>query len=339
MPAFLEKGLTGIGADRIIEVSPDYFEILGTDRIEDTSKCLGEKFALYRARWSYNPKKQIIGDFPLHLDIESNNTCNLRCPMCQIPFKKMKTGYMDLELLDKVLSEAKSHSLPSVKFNFRGEPLMHPGIIEFIRRAKGAGIMEVQLNSNGALLNDKLSKGLIEAGLDRLKFSVDGVSPETYNSIRKGTSYEETIPKILEFIDMRNRLNRKIPIVQVQMVYMASNHQEAERYIEFWQDKVNRIGFSRYRSGYNILGTKGRIKELGQRIPCQQLWQRLVITWDGTVLMCCGDHQMKNPIGNLIDNTLFQIWTGDRLNGIRELHKKRQFDIIDACSNCEVNYK
>ncbi len=340
MPSFLEKELKGVSRNRIIEVSPDYFEVLGTDRKDDVSEALGEKFAVYRNSWKENPRKMLVGDFPLHLDIESNNTCNLRCSMCQIPFREMKPGYMDFKLLDRILAEAKRYSLPSVKFNYRGEPLMHPRIVEFVRRAKDAGVLEVQFNSNGALLTSELSLGLIEAGLDRIKFSIDGVSAETYNSIRKGTTYEKTIPKIIEFIEIRNRLNRKLPAVQVQMVYMASNHREAENYIEFWQDKINRIGFSRYRSGYNSIGNKGKIKESGQRMACQQLWQRLVVTWDGIVLMCCGDHQLQSPIGVLSDGqTLVNIWKGEQLAWIREQHCKGDFDTIAACRNCEVNYK
>ena len=259
--------LDKIDASRINRVSPDFFEVLGTDRVEDANKLLGEKFAAYRAAWQKNPKEHIVGDFPLHLDLETSNTCNLRCTMCQIPFGKMESGYMDIELYKKVLSEVKQHFLPSVKFNFRGEPLMHPKIVEFVRLAKEAGVLEVQFNSNGALLTDELSRGLIEAGLDRIKFSVDGVTPEVYNSIRRGTTYDQTIPKIEKFIEIRNSLGRKLPSVQVQMVYMADNQQEALDYIKFWENKANRIGFSRYRSGENRVGEKGAGPEIWRTVP------------------------------------------------------------------------
>ncbi|MFA5034374.1 MAG: radical SAM/SPASM domain-containing protein [Candidatus Margulisiibacteriota bacterium] len=330
--------LDKIDASRINRVSPDFFEVLGTDRVEDANKLMGEKFAAYRAAWQQNPKEHIVGDFPLHLDLETSNTCNLRCTMCQIPFGKMESGYMDLELYKKVLSEVKQHFLPSVKFNFRGEPLMHPKIVEFVRLAKEAGVLEVQFNSNGALLTDELSRGLIEAGLDRIKFSVDGVTPEVYNGIRRGTTYDQTIPKIEKFIEIRNSLGRKLPSVQVQMVYMADNQQEALDYIKFWENKANRIGFSRYRSGENRVGEKGRVQKFGERFPCSQLWQRMVVLWDGTVLMCCGDHHMRSPIGNAKETPLAEIWRGAKLNAIRELHLKHRYDDVAACVGCEVNY-
>ena len=327
--------------ERIVIVSPDYIEVLGTDRFGDTNSKLGKEFLEYRKNWKAYPEKKFVAEFPLHLDIECTNTCNLRCLMCQIPFNKMNPGFMKIGLLDKILNEIRENnfSLPSVKFNFRGEPLMHPRIADLVKKSKEAGVLEVQFNTNGALLQEELIYNLINAGLVRIKFSVDAVIPEIYNAIRKGANFEETISKILKFIEIRNKLDKDFPIIQVQMVYMASTHKYVKDYIKFWEDKVNRIGFSRYRSDHNIIDEAGKIKELSKkRIPCHQLWQRLVITWDGIVLMCCGDHQLKNPVGNLQNQTLSEIWKGEKMNKMRSLHSKFQFDSIEACKECQVNY-
>lgn len=327
-----------VGEDRLVAVSPDYFEVLGTDRISDANESFGPEFAEYRRKWRENPRARIFGDFPLHLDVEVTNTCNLRCTMCQIPFGEMPRGFMDMPLYDKILAEIREHRLPSVKFNFRGEPLMHKEIVEFVRRAKEAGVLEVQFNSNGALLTDDLARELIEAGLDRIKFSVDAATPEVYDAIRKGTTYDKTIPKIERFIEIRNELGRETPSVQVQMVYMEDNKEEVGRYIEFWADKVNRIGFSRYRSGHNKTGEEQRVEAMRTRFPCHQLWQRLVVLYDGTVLMCCGDHQARDPLGNVADATLAELWGSDEMNRRRGLHVEGRYDDISACVDCEVNY-
>ena len=60
-------------------------------------------------------------------------------------------------------------------------------------------------------------------------------------------------------------MGRRFPSIQVQMVYMESNHKEAEDYVRFWEDKVNRIGFSRYRSGENITGDSEKIIEMKRK--------------------------------------------------------------------------
>lgn len=328
-----------VGPDRVVVVSPDYFEVLGTDRRADANASFGPAFAEYRRKWRDNPQQRIVEEFPLHLDIEVTNTCNLRCAMCQIPFRDMERGFMSDELYARILAEVREHHLPSVKFNFRGEPMMHPRLAGFVAEAKDAGVLEVQFNSNGSLLTDEFSRDLIEAGLDRIKFSVDAVTPEVYDAIRKGTTYERTVPRILRFIEMRDEAGRERPSVQVQMVYMDSNRDEALRYIDFWEDKVNRIGFSRYRAGHNVTGEAARAEDSGAlRFPCHQLWQRLVVLWDGTVLMCCGDHQLRSPLGSVEDASLHSIWHGAKLEAARATHLAGAYDEIEACVDCEVNY-
>lgn len=325
--------------NRLVIVSPEYCEVLGTDRFEDTNKIFKAEFFDYRKKWQRNPEYFIVDKFPLHLDVESANTCNLRCRMCQIPFSKMEKKFMNIEMLEKILDEAEEYKLPSIKFNFRGEPLMHPQISEFVRLAKKASILETQFNTNGTLLDRRLSRDLIEAGLDRIKFSIDSINPLIYNKFRQGANYEETIHNITDFVEIRDKLNKKLPSVQVQMVVMRTNLQEIEDYIKFWEDIVNRIGFSRYRSQDNLTGVEENLQNMQIRVPCPQLWQRLVVTCDGIILMCCGDYRLKNPLGNIKDSTISEIWNSERLNKIRFFHQEGHFEKIDACKYCEVNYK
>lgn len=327
-----------VGAERLVVVSPDYFEVLGTDRVRDANAELGPDFAAYRRAWRENPEGRIVGEFPLHLDIEVTNKCNLRCTMCQVPFDSMVQGFMETELYERILAEVRSHKLPSVKFNFRGEPLMNRDIATFVRLAKEAGILEVQFNSNGTLLTEALSRELIEGGLDRIKFSVDAVTAELYEALRTGAKYERTVSKILRMIELRDSMGRALPSIQVQMVYMESNHDEVVRYIRFWEDKVNRMGFSRYRAGENVTGEKQRVERKGERFPCHQLYQRLVVLFDGTVLMCCGDHKALHPLGNVRYTPLADIWRGEALARVRNLHAQARYDAIEACRHCEVNY-
>lgn len=336
---FLDKDL--IAHERVVSASPDYAEVLGTDTAVDATASIGAAYAEYRKNWVEYPRTQYVGAYPLHLDVECTNTCNLRCTMCQVPFKTMKPGFIDVAVLQKILGEmqGRGYRLPSIKFNFRGEPLAHPRIVDLVRIAKEAGVIEVQFNTNGTLLNDTLSRGLIEAGLVKIKFSVDGINPATYNAIRKGADYDKTVANILRFLEVRNSMGRLLPSVVVQMVYMPVNKAEAQQYLAFWKDKANRVGFSRYRDDHNDMGRAAQTPAAPrQRIPCPQLWQRLVVTWDGTVLMCCGDHQIKSPVGHLSKESIYDIWHGPRMQRVRQLHAEYRYDDVDACRECQVNY-
>jgi len=76
----------------------------------------------------------------------------------------------------------------TVDFTGWGEPLLHPRIFEMIRAAKSRGCL-TSMTSNGTALNARNSGLLLQSGLDRLAVSVDGVRPETYNSIRRGSDF------------------------------------------------------------------------------------------------------------------------------------------------------
>ena len=42
----------------------------------------------------------------------------------------------------KIIDQAAEMNVPSIKFNWRGEPLLHPKLCDFIKYAKQKGILE-----------------------------------------------------------------------------------------------------------------------------------------------------------------------------------------------------
>ena len=89
-----------------------------------------------------------------------------------------------------------------------------------IKYAKDKGILEVQFNTNAMLLTEKISERLIEAGLDRIIFSLDGMTKETFENIRGGANFEKVVNNIKSFINIRNEMGGKKPCVRIQMVKM-----------------------------------------------------------------------------------------------------------------------
>ncbi len=67
--------------DAPYEFSPNetYKEIVYRD---DWKRHRPPEYAAYRELWDDVPRNKIELDFPIHLDIETTNICNLLCPMC-----------------------------------------------------------------------------------------------------------------------------------------------------------------------------------------------------------------------------------------------------------------
>jgi radical SAM protein with 4Fe4S-binding SPASM domain len=311
-------------------VNSGHNQIPGTDRYDDAELSFGPEYQAYRKKWNEYPRRRIVNDFPLHLDIESTNACNLRCIMCPRNFMTEEIGYIERTLFQKIIDEGAGYRLPSIKLNYRGEPLLYPQLPEMVAYAKSKGIMEVQFNTNGLLLNEKKIAALIDAGLDRIIFSVDGATRETYEKIRTGSNYEQVVNNIKAMVQMRNERGLKRPSVRVQMVKMKENEHQVEDFLKMWLPVANRVAVSIERE------PTGTQKEV-VHFPCPQIWQRLMVCWDGEVRMCCGDWEGEIVLGNARESTIYELWHSQKLNKIRELHARHRFNEIPACARCEVN--
>jgi len=312
------------------KINTGHYQILGTDKFDNGEKSFSKEYFDYRQKWKEYPQKKIVGYFPLHLDIESTNACNLRCPMCGRNFMKEKIGYIDLKLYKKIIDEAARYHLPSIKLNYRGEPLLHLELPKMVSYAKEKRILEVQFNTNGLLLNEKKAKEFINAGLDRIIFSFDAAKKETYEKIRRGSNYDIVVNNIKNLVRLRDERGLKRPLVRVQMVKMLENKNEIKDFIRLWLPIANRVAVSTLR---NPLGTKKKI----EHFPCPQIWQRLMICWDGEMRMCCGDWYGEIVLGNVKKESIYKIWHGKKLNQIRKLHSEGHFNEIPVCARCEVN--
>lgn len=241
----------------------------------------GPAYLEYRRRWNENPKKHIVDTFPIHLDLELNTQCNLKCFMCFQSYNPPKYALMDTKLFKKIIDEGAKKNLCSVKLQFRGEPLLDTRVADMVRYAKKKGIIEVMLNTNATFLNEELAKNLIEAGLDKIICSVDGYTKEVYESIRIGANFESVLDNIRYLQSLKKKMGSQKPIVRVQMIDMPITHHQINGYIKFWDKIADQIAIT------DILDHKEDATPLPD-FACTQLWQRLLVLADGDVLPCRG---------------------------------------------------
>ena len=71
---------------------------------------------------------------------------------------------------------------------------------------KALGVPKVELITNGCLLTGDMSRRLIEAGLDTLWVSLDGIRPESYSDVRLGALLPEVLENLKDFKAVRREL-------------------------------------------------------------------------------------------------------------------------------------
>ncbi|MCW6160523.1 MAG: radical SAM protein [Candidatus Micrarchaeales archaeon] len=112
------------------------------------------------------------------------NRCHLSCWYCFFYAKEGEPIYEptvdELEKIFRNLKAAKPIPANALQIT-GGEPMMHPNIVEVIKRAKKSGFDQIQLNTTGIILgeNPELAKQVRQAGCGTLYMSCDGVSPRT----------------------------------------------------------------------------------------------------------------------------------------------------------------
>lgn len=155
--------------------------------------------------------------------IEPTSRCNLNCSMCpRNTWKDEILGDMDIDLFDSLINQV--HSIETVNTIFFGgvaEPLSHPKIIEMITKAKAPNI-NVELISNGAMLNKDIIEKLLIAGLDTLWVSIDLSHSNSYEEKIGKHGFEHAKLNLLSFNVLKRRINPNAKL-GIAFVAMKSN--------------------------------------------------------------------------------------------------------------------
>jgi MoaA/NifB/PqqE/SkfB family radical SAM enzyme len=301
-----------------------------------------KRYTSYRDNWHSQPKKIYEMGYenfnkikkeilPLCVDIELAAICDLACPHCFREYILTPDKTMDEEFFIDIINQVSDLKIPSIKLNWRGEPLLHPKISQFISYAKSKGILDIAINTNATNLTEKKSKEIIESGLDQIIYSFDGGSKKTYEKMRPGrfksNKFEEVYENIKNFKKVRDKLNTKFPVTKIQMILTNDSRNEVEDFYRLFSDYVDDVTVTQYNErGGNLedinIDNKNFIKDyLSEnnlpietpyivdvddnifiskgRISCDQLFQRMMITYDGQVGMCCHDWGAQHCIGYL----------------------------------------
>lgn len=306
-----------------------------------SDKLSDPKFAEYRRKWEWNPKQFVVNPFPLHLDIETTNFCNLRCPHCAASYDNwgsIKKGGISFSLFKRIIDEGAENGIYSIKFSFRGEPMLHKNLIKMIQYAKQKGIIDMYFNTNGMLLTKEKGEQLIDVELNRISISADGWDEESFEKNRLGAKFDVVYNNVKMLRELREKRNVDYPRIRIQTVMLPEIKKHLKEFIKLWQPLADELGYLDVREegpGVDHRGLKGKW-------ACPFLWQRMVILWDGTLLPCLM-HGIKDfslmSLGNVKDVSIKNMWNSEKMNNYRNLHKKGLSHKIGGCDMCSYRAK
>lgn len=302
-------------------------------REEELHLRYGKRWDEYRYLWDAPLKKGEAGvPFPLAYEMQLIDSCNLRCGICH---SRRRTGEkLSKEDIDKIFSEGEQNGLCAVSFGLDMEPLVDFDLLMYaVKSAVSHKVMDILICTNGILLTKERMTELCKYAT-MFMISIDAASAEMYAKIRHSDKYDVLIENIENLVAFRNQLDSAVPQIRLSFCKTNINACEEKAFIEKWENIVDKIDVQNY------ISTVGEFQELssGKRAEesfCADPFRRIGILANGDVQCCC--HSFRNEdiiIGNIHEETISDIWNGEKLKAIRDAFVNNMDKIPGYCKEC-----
>ena len=291
-------------------------------------------------------------NLPTHLDVDLSAKCNLRCSFCHLSYFTPKDrgeqiGIEDFEThIAPLLPTLKSLTLFS-----KYEVLTCRDFTNIFARIAEYDI-ETYFSTNGLLLTDEVIDAIV-GKLTYLTVSATGFTRERYHRYMRSDSFELLEANLDRLNAAKSAAGTQYPILRISTVAMQSTLEELPRAADFAKrhradegvqmtslyvfepgmrkelpaadiGRYNRftaatlkhaddIGVPFKLQSGSMDDNEAETADLGHR-PCYIPWNRLSIQPNGDVYPCPVAH---GPVGNMFEESLDEIWNGDRLADFR----------------------
>ena len=292
-------------------------------------------------RWLFPLERPPLA-FPLILDVEVTNRCNLDCLFCSRELMDRGEGDMATETWRCLVDEAAAHGA-AVRLNGWGEPLMHPRVVDFIRYASDRGVAS-KIYTNGTPLTREKMRGLIHAGLAELQFSMQGLTGERYEVFRSPAGFARFRDRVALAAAARAEAGSDRPFLGLLTSVDAADLRSAdpEAFARDWLALVDKVAIDQTLYTY-VAGTGRAQAHLADQlaapahVPCVDIALKLAIHWGGEIVMCGRDYDAHPyyTLGRVGRDTIQDAWRSPRLRRHRELvGRDCQHDRFPLCRDC-----
>lgn len=300
-------------------------------------------------------------DIPWVVSLITSYRCNFNCRYCYLPDFKGITNSESisctLETCRKVIEESCSWGVPFIGIN-GGEPLLFPKWEGLAEQVIAGGSVPL-ITTNGSLIGKREAERIAEIGIPQMIISLEATDAEMFSSITgtsvrmfsrvinaitflrengvkvtiKGVCMPENVQVIGELIDMLIDLD----VEAIHFSRMERGHPSGPSWhcpTVTEEDLKNVRSIARQRSESYSITITGPRELYDDVFPCGSLHLAIGIMPPGIVGICekfAGKSEFN--IGDVREQTLKEIWYGERANNFR----KRCIDPLqvgEQCSSC-----
>ena len=294
------------------------------------------RYLVHRYRYEIYPQLKIFDDFPPYLQIEPTSICNYRCVFCfqtDNKFNKRSSGFMGHMKLEtfKLLIDQAEGNIEFISLASRGEPLLCPDIKKMLSYTREK-FLNLKMNTNASLLDEKMSHSILKSGVKTLVFSADAADSKLYSKLRVNGKLEKVFQNIKKFQYIRMKHYQSSKIITRVSGVKVNNQQNLDEMEKYWGDLVDQVAFVNYVPWENVYQSN----HTGIKLPCSDLWRRMFVWWDGKVNPCDVDYKSELSSGHIKNNSISELWKSVKYNKLRQHHESKLRNKISPCNRCSV---
>jgi pyrroloquinoline quinone biosynthesis protein E len=302
---------------------------------------------------------------PIGIDLEPTTRCNLRCRLCQRAEGDWPERDLSSEQLDLILDPMPQ--LEQIKLQGMGEPLLHKGFFDLVRRARRRGIRVLSITNGTTLQSDKHQEQIIASGLDELQISIDGATAETHARWRGGADLDRIVDGLRRLVARRAGAPR--PQLGIWCVGNPDNLTELDALVDLaadlhvdtltyqthlsvWSQERWRTRLEPWRLDADVARVAGPLAEASERAdrtgvaltiytgnrftaerPCFWPWESCFVSVEGYVTRCCiASDPRLHHFGRIGDVPFAAIWNSPEYRGFRRAIRENRIPAI--CRPC-----
>lgn len=270
---------------------------------------------------------------PRFIQMETMTACNAKCPFCPQRAIRRKPSVMPDATWKKIIDQTRGMHITYRPF-LTNEPFLDKRqvkIIAYIKKRDPAA--RIEYNTNGAVLTEELGRRLLDAGVDVMRFSVDGFSQKTYGMSRVGLSYERVLQRVTKFLELWDRGGfRDTTFTEMRMIEMPQSRHEIPAYKKYWGPRCSEVIVTPL---YQWPWTGQKPQDVVLK-PCLKILDEMFFFADGKATLCCWDVNARAAIGDVHAQSAMEIWTGYLARQMRGILNHGRRDIINLCSRCNA---
>ncbi len=326
-----------------------FSEAFVRDQVEKPQTASSPEFLSNLQRLQQDCLKNVeVSSFPLNLNFDITNICNLRCPLCPTGQndKRYPRGQMAFADFKKIMDEVGVYASDIYLFNW-GEAFLNQDVFRMIAYARENFSCRVTISSNFNTITATQIDQLAASSLDFLSLSIDGASQESYSRYRVGGDLAQVLRNIDLLQQRKQAMGNRLPVIEWRYLVNAYNDSAEEIALarKMAEDRglIFNLGMIHVDMGKEI--EEGLEKQLQQdghwisrnhsdtycaydfnhferkekKAECTIPWRIAYINWNGDLAPCCGLYDPKYTLGNVLTDSFARVWNGEKIQLARKI--------------------